>query len=48
VERVLPRRELLDAGFAIMKMDTEGTALYDVQELIKARDVEYEVHLEPG
>ena len=48
IERVLPRRSYLDAGFLILKRTPEGTSLYDVQELLYGRDCEFEVDLEPG
>jgi len=48
VKRVLPRRRYMDAGFLILKKAADGTNLYDVQEFLNGRDVEFDTTLEPG
>ena len=38
----------MDAGFLILKRAADGTNLYEVQEFLNGRDVEFDTTLEPG
>ena len=48
IQRVLPSRRYLDTSFLILQKTPEGTSLYQIQDLVSARDCEFECVLEAG